>query len=356
MKTSLPKDDLFWIAHHPLLQDGWNTLRGQSVFVTGGTGFIGRWLLESFVCANRELGLDAKMTIVTRRAREFSSVIRNLGVTKNVTLLSGDLLKVEFPKKKFTHLIHAGNSVPQAGTEIYLPEYFDVFTLGTKRVFDFARKSKVQRALYISSGAVYGPQPNELMYIPEDWLGGPDPTLVHSVYAEGKRAAESLCSIYNGVYGLPISIARCFALVGPHLPLDGSFAIGNFIKNAMAKLPIQITGDGTPLRSYLYSADLTVWLWSILFYGTPMRPYNVGSEKGISILALAELINEILENKQAIEFKNTKPANQLVGVGQRYIPSTQRVRKELGLVENTTLEQGIHKTVQWIRKSQTTLS
>jgi dTDP-glucose 4,6-dehydratase len=167
----------------------------------------------------------------------------------------------------------------------------------------------------------------------------------NSAYGEGKRVGELLCAMAHKEHGLETTIARCFAFVGPHLPLDAHFAIGNFIRDAMRGDPIRVK-DGTPYRSYLYAADLAIWLWTILFKGASCHPYNVGSEHDATISQLAETVASTLGG--AIQSPSTSTPH-LNSLPSRYVPSIDRAKTGLGLKVCIPLEESIFKTASWIR-------
>jgi nucleoside-diphosphate-sugar epimerase len=284
--------DLDHILRHTLPL--WDELKGKRIFITGGTGFFGRWLLESFAYANDRLGLGAEAVVLSRNPAAFAIKAPHLASHPSIRLVQGNVRTFDFPDGEFAFIIHAAAESGMRQSQDDALRTFETLTLGTHRVLEFAMAHAVQRFIYVSSGAVYGKQPSELERIPETYTGGPDPTDPTSAYGEGKRAAEMLCTLYMQEYGIPISVARCFAFAGLYLPLDAHFAMGNFIRDALAGGPIRVLGDGTPYRSYLYAADLAIWLWTILLKGKAGRPYNVGSDLPISIGDLAYLIRDLL--------------------------------------------------------------
>ncbi len=139
-------------------------------------------------------------------------------------------------------------------------------------------------------------------------------------------------------------IARCWAFCGPYLPLDQHFAIGNFIGDVLAGRPIQIEGDGTPRRSYLYAADLAVWLWTILFRAPTLVPINVGSAHDLSILELAQTVAMTLNPQTEIRVaRKVVAGNPLL----QYVPCVDRAREVLGLRQTIGLEECVRRTANW---------
>jgi len=322
-------------------RDLWEEVRGERIFVTGGTGFFGCWLLETFAFANDQLNLNAQLLALTRSPEAFEKKAPHLARHPSIGLWTGDVRNFDFPGGIFSHVIHAGTT---SSAPVEPKEMFDTVVKGTQRVLDFAVACGAKKFLLTSSGAIYGKLPPEPASVPETYSGSPDPADPNSAYGEGKRAAELLCAIYQKQHAFETKIARCFAFTGPHLPLDAHFAIGNFVRDALAGGPIRIGGDGTPFRSYLYASDLAIWLWTILFRGTAGRPYNVGSPEPVSIAGLAD---EVMRNlAPGVTVSIAKPADPLI-LPSRYVPDVTRAENELGLCVRVPLNDAIRRTAEW---------
>lgn len=327
--------------------DVWESLRGQSIFITGGTGFVGTWLTEALVYANDRLRVGAKAVLLAPDPDPFRTKASHAAQHPAVRVLAGDLCTFEFPDGTFPFVIHAGIHRPLKPMPHVPLATFDHDVEGTRRVLEFARTHGTQRFLFTSSGAIYGRQPPELTHIPEDYPGAPFTVDAASGYAQTKRVSEWLCAMYARQFGFAALIARLFSFVGPHLGLDRQYAVGNFIRDVIAGGPVRIQGDGTPYRSYLYAGDLAIWLWQILVHGESLRPCNVGSAEALSIAELARVVVDTTVPGTPIEIAlppvpGAPPA--------RYVPSVDRAERELGLRPLITLHEGVRRTYEWALK------
>jgi dTDP-glucose 4,6-dehydratase len=329
-------------------RDLWEELRGQSIFITGGTGFFGCWLLETLLWANGRLGLNARATVLTRNPRAFEQKAPHLAGHPAVRMVAGDVRSFVFPAESFSHVIHAATQSSATLNRERPGLMFDTIVEGTRRCLEFAHARGVQKFLLTSSGAVYGTQPPDVTHIAESFTGGPDPLDANSAYAEGKRAAEMLCALASRDGGLEAKIARCFAFAGPYMEMDAHFAIGNFIRDQMQGGPICVHGDGTPYRSYMYASDLMIWLWAILFRGAPGRAYNVGSEEAVSIRELAHSVADAFSPRVTVEIAKAPTPGT---TAQRYVPCTARAQQELGLRSQVSLQETIRRTQLWFQQA-----
>jgi dTDP-glucose 4,6-dehydratase len=339
--TNALASDLDHILDHT--RDLWDELRGERLFITGGTGFFGCWLLESFLWANERLKLGANATVLTRQPQAFAVKAPHLALAEGVTFVRGDIRTFSFSTGMFSHVIHAATEASAKLNAENPRLMLDTIVDGTRHALDFASQCGAKNFLLTSSGAVYGKQPADLTHLPEDYPGAPDPLDPKSAYGQGKRLAEHFCALYGKDSQMEIKIARCFAFVGPYLPLDKHFAIGNFIRDGLNGGPIVIQGDGTPQRSYLYAADLAIWLWTILFRGQSCRPYNVGSDESLSIAEVAGQVARCFSPEITVEIRGKANPEKAV---ERYVPSTQRADSELGLQKWIGMNDGIRRSLQ----------
>lgn len=335
----LPEEDLSHILNNI---DSWDLVHGKRIFISGATGFVGKWLLASLLYANSKLVLNLEIYILSRNPKDFLSIFPDLLNCKNIVWLNGDIRNFTLENNvKFDFAIHAATDVVQKRVPI---DIFDDCVTGTRNFIKNIGEAGCKRMLILSSGIIYGKTPEFMNVVPESFFGAPDSLDVLSAYGEGKRASELISSMLAQDMGISISVARCFAFVGPYLPLDKHFAIGNFILDAIKGRPINIKGDGTPMRSYLYAADLAVWLLKILLNGDNGRAYNVGGDFPVSIKELAEQVVSVLGSSSVINIQTPFDKHKPV---QKYLPDLSRADHELGLKPYFDLDTAIFKTAHF---------
>ncbi len=325
-------------------------LRGKKMFISGGTGFFGKWLTQILIRANSELDLKLSLTILSRnpeKARFEQSWLND----RCIEIIHGDVRDFQIANAQFDFFIHAATDA-RASINNTTPDIMaDTIIDGTRRLLSIAKQSKKPRFLFISSGAVYGPQDPNVFKLTEDSLCGPDVRRVSSAYAEAKRVAELYCQFAKERDEIHLTVARCFAFAGPYLPLDEHFAIGNFFKNFINGEDIFISGDGSPYRSYMYPTDLIEWLLAILTSSQNGAVYNVGSDEEIQLRDLAHII-------QSKQVKFNLPSTDLgVKISQTasggsarnaYVPSIEKAKNNLGLRIRKNLDSTIDQTLSWL--------
>ena len=330
--------------HLQRLLAAFERLDGSRILLTGGSGFVGKWMLQTAKIAQENSATKIELVVPTRRltADHVQTAIA-IGCP-NVSWVEGDFLNGALDLGHIDMIIHAATPASAQLNAENPAEMLRINVVAMESVLRYAGNN--QPLLFTSSGAVCGTQPQSASHIKEGNVEPNPPTEQLKAYAQGKQTAERMCreAGKNGQCS-PI-IARLFAFGGEYLPRDTHFAIGNFIQNALDRQPIAIQGDGRARRSYLYGADMATWLWSALAHGETGSPFHIGSEHSVSILELAqtvatvsgEVLNFVPEITVAKEIDLSESVHQ-------YVPANLDTRKALQVSEWTSLAEVIRRTL-----------
>jgi nucleoside-diphosphate-sugar epimerase len=361
-------DDLAFVLRdsEPL----WHELDGAHVLITGGTGFVGCWLLEAALWAREQFHLDLRIDVLARHPERLAAVAPHLAAAPGLRLVRGDIRHGDLPasaasaiaaggkavgidhRAHYTHVIHAATETNVALDNPPPLAAFDASVMGTRHVLDLCQREAVAHFLLISSGAVYGRSHTLQRPVHEDDPLAPVRGDLTGAYALGKAAAEFLALAAGHEGGFAAVAARCFSFIGPYQPFGSGFAAGNFIRDALEARSILIKGDGTPLRSYLYGADMAHWLWTMLLRGRHGEIYNVGADQPVSI---GELASHIAREVAAVLPLAEQPvviAGKPTGQpAERFVPDVRRAHERLGLALVTPLDRAIRQTALWASTS-----
>lgn len=311
----------------------------MNLLLTGGTGFFGKALLRHW----RASPPAPRVTVLSRDPDGFLARHPHFAGLPWLHFHTGDILAPpSLPATaSFTHLLHAAAD-STLGPQLTPLQRHTQIVDGTRHLLDYAVAHGIPRFLLVSSGGVYGAQPQDMAQMSEDYHGMPDPLDARNAYGVAKRCAEHLCALYAQQYGIQTVVVRCFAFVGRDLPLDVHFAIGNFIRDALSRRQITVNGDGSPIRSYMDQRDLARWLDVLLRHGGTGQAYNVGSDAALSIAELAYQVRNLLAPGKPVHIAGA----DMGGLRNRYVPSIAKARAELGLDLRYTLQDAVLETAR----------
>ena len=319
-------------------------LTNKSILITGGTGFFGKWFLELIFYANKNYNTNILTTLITRNENRFLLENPHFKNNKFLKIIQIDIVDLKKINHKFDFLLHmaATSATETFNGETDANKTSTLFN-GAKNIMEIAIASNIPKILFTSSGVVYGSSSKDMK--DEDDVSHSLGLEKRNGLAKGKILAEDIISNLSLENNINFKIARCFSFVGPYLPLNIHYAIGNFINDATFKDEILINGNGSPYRSYLYISDTLIWLIKLLV-GNEEGVFNVGSERRIKIVELANMVRDIVapSKKVIIQEKEMHEGNFKRDV---YLPNTSKIRDSLGVKEWTSLEDAILKTAKF---------
>ncbi len=308
----------------------------ESYFISGGTGLIGRPIVRRLI-KDSELRNIKRITLLTRNITRFVDRFPDIGNHDIVNLIEGDVVDPIQERGIYTDIIHAACEVNDKHISNKLV-YAESIVSATRNMLDLAVNVSAKRFLYISSGAVYGKH-NDSTFS-EDATTAPKTNSYRDAYGHAKRYSEFLCTAYYHQYNLNCKIARIFTVIGEEVPLDGQYAVGNFIRDAISnKEIIEVKGNGTAIRSYLHVNDVAEWLLAILRDGESLQLYNVGSSMGISIKELALQVQRVLAPSKKVVVQDKINSSY---ISSSYLPDCKKIVNELGVREKISLNDSLN--------------
>ncbi len=349
-RNRIIEEDLRRITAAPL---PWEDLRGKTVLVTGASGFLPAYLVESLLYLN-EGGLDVRVVGLVRNEEKARVRWRHALERPDLRLVVQDVAKPLETEERVDFIIHAAS---QASPKFYGSDpvgTLEANILGTHHLLSLAKKHKSQGFLFFSSGEVYGQLAPDQVPTKEDQYGLVDPTQVRSCYAEGKRAAETMCVSYHHQYGVPAKIVRPFHTYGPGMSLDDGRVYADFVADIVHGRDIVMKSDGSARRAFCYLSDATIGFLQVLLQGDAGQAYNVGNEEmEESILGLAHRLVRLFPDKGLHVIEQPQPAlatGYLQSPIARNCPDTSKVRR-LGWKPTTSIEEGFTRTVESFHES-----
>ncbi len=316
--------------------------KNKSILVTGASGFIGKWIILLLLELNTKYNYEIKIYFLTRNKKKFLKLNKEFNKSNQIIFIENNILNLDIKKYDFNFIFHLAGDLNKKNHNKLLQ--YDEIVTGSKIVFDYSKINNKVKILFLSSGAVYGNFEKKIYHKNSDTVDFNK--VLHNTYAYGKLSAENYAKFLHSFNKSKIKIARCFTLVGPYQMIGKGFAIVDFISLAIKDKNIKINSPLKVYRSYMFVADLIIWLIFILLKGEDGKVYNVGSDKPILLLDLAKKIVKLTNSKSKVIPNRKSLNNEKI---QFYIPDIEETKKTFNLDLWTDIDQSIISMVNSIK-------
>jgi UDP-glucuronate decarboxylase len=317
------------------------SLKNKKILITGGSGFIGSYLLESFLEKNQVCVIDNEYrgSNISLTKKKFPKKFPKNVNFQNIDITNESELLQIFKKFKPEIVFHLAGI---AGVSTVLNDpmrVIDVNLIGSYNLAKIIAKiDTVKKIIYASTSEVYGPtayQLDEDSFTTQGTAYDP-----RWSYATSKLFAEHIFVALERQYGIKTVIGRFFNVYGPKQ--IGSGAIHEFVKRSIENKPLTIYDDGSQIRAWCYITDCLNGLQIITQKGSGI--YNIGSPtEALTSVGLAKLVLEITKSKSKLIFKPLNSSDVRVRV-----PNIEKL-SALGYSPKISLREGIAKTIDWYK-------
>lgn len=345
MKYNVVSEDIKMIVEEPL---AWSKLEGKKILITGAGGFLASYIVRVLLYLNDNVfNKKLKILAIVRDLEKAESKFVDYGKRDDLLFIVQDITEpfdIDYPVDFIIHAasqassFHFGND--PVGT-------LKANTFGTSFLLDIAKKKKVEKFLFFSSGEVYGAIDDKRECVDETYPGNVDFLDVRSCYAESKRMGENMCVCWGYQHHVPVNVIRVGYTYGPGASLSDDRVFTDFVSKVMKNHNLVLNSDGSARRSFCYITDMIAATFLILLEGKNGEVYNVASNIQTSILELAELLIKLYPEKGLhVEFRKVKGSSNYLGSKRkRTLVCTDKV-KALGWERRVNIDVGFRRMIE----------